>query len=130
MRSTIKKSKNIDTMISLNNNVLDRVCSYKYLGFILDDQLNFNKHISELCKIISHKLYLLAKIRKYITKYASIMIFKSMILSLIEYGDVIYEGTSISNLEEISKLFYRGRCICCLNNGYISKRDLCVECKI
>ena len=37
MKSTIKKSYNIDTIISLNGIILDRVCSYKYLGFILDD---------------------------------------------------------------------------------------------
>ena len=48
MRSNIKKSKAIHTVLSLNNNILDRVCSYKYLGFILDDHLTFNKHISEL----------------------------------------------------------------------------------
>ena len=34
MRSIIKKSKKLDTIISLNNTVLEKVCSYKYLGFI------------------------------------------------------------------------------------------------
>ena len=58
MRSNVKKSKSINMVLSLNNNILDRVCSYKYLGFILDDHLTFNKHIAELCKIVSHKLYL------------------------------------------------------------------------
>ena len=66
MRSNIKKSKTIHTVLSLNNNILDRVCSYKYLEFILDDHLTFNKYISELCNIVSHKLYMLAKIRRYI----------------------------------------------------------------
>ena len=66
------------------------MCSYKYLGFILDDQLNFNKHVTELSKIVAHKLYLLSRIRKYITKSASLNIFKTMVLSLIEYGDIIY----------------------------------------
>ena len=59
MRSIIKKSKNVDMLLSLNNTVLEKVCSYKYLGFILDDQLNFNKHISETVNVVSHKLYLL-----------------------------------------------------------------------
>ena len=27
-----------------NTLIIYRVCSYKYLGFILDDQLSFNKH--------------------------------------------------------------------------------------
>ena len=105
MKSIIKQSRNVDTIISLNDIVLNRVCSYKYLGFILDDRLNFNKHISELCKIITHKLYLLAKIRKYLTKSACITVFKTMILPLFEYGDILYEGTTKSNLEDLSKLF-------------------------
>ena len=62
MRSIIKKSKNADMILSLNNTVLEKVCSYKYLGFILDDQLNFNKHISESVNIVSHKLYILSKL--------------------------------------------------------------------
>ena len=130
MRSNIKKSKTTNTVLSLNNNILDRVCSYKYLGFILDDHLTFNKHISELCKLVSHKLYLLAKIRRYITTEACINIFKTMILSLLEYGDVIFSGTSVRNLSSIDRLFYRGLRICLNFNFTLSKEDVCNECHI
>ena len=128
MRSNIKKSKTINTVLSLNNNILDRVCSYKYLGFILDDHLTFNKHISELCKLVSHKLYLLAKIRRYITTEACINVFKTMILFLLEYGDVIFSGTSVRNLSSIDRLFYRGLRICLNFNFTLSKEDVCNEC--
>ena len=94
-------------ILSLNNIILERVCSYKYLGFILDDQLNFNKYLSEMIKIISHKLYLLSRIRRYLTNEACILVFKTMVLSIIEYGDIIYAGTSKANLDKIDKLFYR-----------------------
>ena len=67
MRSNIKRTKSVDTILSLNNNRLDRVSSYKYLGFILDEHLNFNKHVSEICNIVSHKLFLLSKIRRFLT---------------------------------------------------------------
>ena len=130
MKSSIKKSNNIDTIISLNEIVLDRVCSYKYLGFILDDRLNFNKHIGELCKVLTHKLYLLSKIRKYLTKFACITVFKSMILSMIEYGDIVSEGTTAKNLDDISKLFYRGLRICCMSRVKLTKEELCQECSI
>ena len=53
MRSNVKHSKSIDTVLSLNNNILDRVSSYKYLGFFLDEHLNFNKHISELRNLVT-----------------------------------------------------------------------------
>ena len=125
MRSIIKKSKTQDMILSLNNTVLEKVCSYKYLGFTLDDQLNFNKHVKELTNIVTHKLYLLSKIRKYLTKNACTTLFKTMILSLIEYGDIIYAGTNQSNLNKIVNLFYRGLRICENSNDPVSKEILC-----
>ena len=83
-----------------------------------------------MCNLISHKLYLLSKIRKYLTKNACITVFKTMILSLIEYGDIIYEGTTAKNIDTINKLFYRGLRICCTPQGKASKLELCQECKI
>ena len=130
MRSKIKKSKSEDTLLSLNNTILSRVCSYKYLGFILDDHLNFNKHITELCNTITHKLYLLSKIRRYLTTEACITIFKTMILSIMEYGDIIYTGATDGNLQKIDKLFYRGLRIC-LNYNYKAEREqLCLDCNV
>ena len=130
MRSNVKRSKSMDIELSLNNNILDRVCSYKYLGFILDDHLNFNKHITELCNLVTHKLYLLSKIRKYLTIDACITVFKTMVLSIMEYGDAVYSGTSACNLGKIDRLFYRGLRICLGNEINYNKTDLCSECKI
>ena len=124
MRSNIKKSKMLDIQLSLNANILERVCSYKYLGLILDEHLNYNKHITEMTKLISHKLFLLSKIRRYITTDACINIFKTMVLSVIEYCDIIYAGT----MQE--KLFYRGLRICLNYNITTSRKILCNECTI
>ena len=44
MRSLVKKSKSQNIVLSLNNQILEQVCSYKYLGFALDEHLNFNRH--------------------------------------------------------------------------------------
>ena len=130
MRLIIKKSKNIDMLLSLNNTVVEKVCSYKYLGFILDDQLNFNKHIGETVNIVSHKLYLLSKIRKYLKSQACIIIFKTMILSLIEYGNTVYAGTTNKNLDKLDKLFHRGLRICDGTITVMSRVQLRNDCNI
>ena len=83
-----------------------------------------------MCNLVSHKLYLLSRIRRYITTDACINIFKTMVLSVLEYGDTIYSGTSINNLNKIDKLFYRGLRICTGNDVYHSKEELCNECKL
>ena len=130
MRSLIRKGKTLDLKLSLNNQILEQVCSYKHLGLILDEQLNYNKHIKELKKLVSHKLYLMSKVRKYITESACINIFKTMVLSLIEYCDIIYAGSSQGNLLKIDNLFYRGLRICINNQAYFTKQDLISNCKI
>ena len=69
-----------------------KTCSFwavSYLGLVPDEHLTYNKHIKEINKLVSHKLYILSKVRKYITQAASIDIFKTMILSLIEYCDIL-----------------------------------------
>ena len=55
---------------------------------------------------------------------------KPVIESMIEYCDIIYSGTSQSNLEKIDKLFYRGLRICNGTNESISKSDLTKNCKV
>ena len=85
---------------------------------------------SELCKHITHKLYLISNVRKYITTEACITIFKTMILALFEYGDIIYSGTSCENLKKIDKLFYRGLRICTGSQIAYNKFELCNTCKI
>ena len=60
------------------------------------------------------------------------MIFKTMVMSVIEYGDIIYAGTSNRNLDKINKLFYRlrGLRICVGSEIYHSNEDLQRECRI
>ena len=40
----------LDIQLSLNANILQRVCSYKYLG--LHEHLTYNKRIKELNKLV------------------------------------------------------------------------------
>ena len=87
----------------LNGDKLIRVPYYKYLGVFLDTNLTFKKHIDVSKKLICHKLYLLSKIRKYINEFTAISIFKSMVVPLIDYGNIVYSGTSYQNLDKLQK---------------------------
>ena len=79
---------------------------------------------------VSHKLYLLSNMRRYLTNKACILTFKTIVLSIIECGDIIYSGISKSNLNNIDKLFYRGLRICDASNNKLSKEQLCDGCDI
>ena len=63
--------------ISLLGTKLQYVKHFNYLGMKLDDTLTFELHATESMRMVAHKLYLLARIRKYITTGQSIAMYKS-----------------------------------------------------
>ena len=127
-KSRVSKIHNVE--LELNGDKLVRVPFYKYLGVFLDTTLNFNKHIDVSKKLICHKLYLLSKIRKHITEATATRIFQSMITPLIDYGDIIYSGTSANNLDKLQSLQNRGLRVCTNENNYLSADLLHQRCKI
>ena len=61
---------------------------------------------------MSHKIYLLSKIRQFINERTALFIYKSMIAPIIDYGDIIYMGGTEDNLSKLQKLQNRGLRIC------------------
>ena len=53
-----------------------------------------------------------------------------MILSLIDYGNTVYAGTTNKNLDKLDKLFYRGLRIYDGTNTVMSRVRLCNDCHI
>ena len=114
----------------INENEFEKVISYKYLGITLDMNLNFNIHIENCLKLISHKAYLLSKIRKYIDVHTAIKINKSMILPIIEYGDVLYDGANQKLIQDLQTFQNRILRLCNNSDRYISTLQLHRECKV
>ena len=87
--------------ISLNGKELQHVDHYKYLGVILDRNLNFRLHIESILKILKYKMYVLAKLRPYLMVYASLSIYKTTILPYINYGDIFYHAANQGLLNKL-----------------------------
>ena len=84
-RNKLSKLKNPRPFLILNQEV-KYVSKYSYLGIVLDSELS----LAPLCKSIenrvSNKVYVLRKIRRYITYKAAIQIYKQMILPFFDYA--------------------------------------------
>ena len=106
-KQRIKNYKNLK--MTLLNDRIQQVPLYKYLGVILDNGLNFNLQLQQTMNKVSHKLYVLSKIRQFLTIKSAILIFKSMILPYFDYGDIVYMFTSKNELEKLDRL--QERCI-------------------
>ena len=87
--------------VSINNKLLQNVPTYKYMGFNLDQTLNYKYHLGTVMNNISFKLYLFRKVRRFMNEKSAIRVYKSMILPFYDYCDVIY---SFSMIPELNKL--------------------------
>ena len=76
----------------------------KYMGIVLDPQLNFGKHVEYLQSKLIPKIRTLGKISRIIKQSTSLMIYKTLILPIMEYGDIIYDCLSAKDAATLQKL--------------------------
>ena len=71
---------------------IEQVESYKYLGIMLDDKLNFSKHAAYIRSKVIPRLRMLGKLKQTISKNLKLLLYKTLIMPLFDYGDIIYDG--------------------------------------
>ena len=84
--------KNYNSVFLLGNIILEKVTEYKYLGLIIDSNLSFKTHRDMMVKRVNHKLSFFRRIRQYINDDTAQIIYKTMILPIIEYADFAYDN--------------------------------------
>ena len=96
------KKKNISYHPDLyfNQTKVKVVPAQKHLGLILDNKLNFNLHLKTVIDKITKSINVLRKLRFHIPRHSLITIYKSFILSQLEYADVIYDQPSIATFSD------------------------------
>ena len=92
------------TKIEINDKSLQYVRQFNYLGVKLDNRLTFELHANECIRLVSHKLYLLTKVRPFIDKKQALTIYKSKIMPYFDYGDIFLLGTQIKTKDMLQKL--------------------------
>ena len=116
--------------LTLLSQSLDFVEECDYLGIRLDYKLNMNSFMSKVKKSVLHKIYLLTKLRKFLTLEASITIFKSMVLPYFEYGNIFLEACEVSVLKKLDRVFVRGLRVTLKNYEKTDEHDLMKNVKI
>jgi len=87
--------------ISIENSILERKKSSTFLGLIIDDQLTWNDHVDHVCNKISSGVYAIRKMSFYCELSTLLLLYYAHIHSHIQFGLIIYGGTSQSNLTKI-----------------------------
>lgn len=103
---------NID--LRIEDSVIDRVQVFDYLGICLDSRLNFEQHVNELITACNYQIAPLCKIRKYIDSKTAVLLFKSHILSRMNYGLVFCIGATQTSMNSLQVVQNRALRVCLL----------------
>ena len=63
----LRDKQNTSLALNINGKKTKNSREIELLGFVIDNQLKFKKHIDNLCKKVSFKLHALRRIRKFLT---------------------------------------------------------------
>ena len=97
----VQKNVNYTVNLLINGRILVERKSLKYLGVIIDCNLNWKEHVSELCKKISRGVGILSKLRHFLDVRILIQIYYSIIYPFLRYGVIIWGNTYKTNLESL-----------------------------
>lgn len=100
--------------LRLGGQEVDYVTEYKYLGIVINMQLKFVKYMTQLTTTIAYRLSILSRIRSAITQSTALMLYKSMILTLFDYGSLFYRGVNISLINKLQVYQNKAIRIICL----------------
>ena len=98
-------NKKIEKM-KINDVVLTSIIEEKLLGFTLDSELKFEKHMTDICNKASQKIHLLSRIRRYMSLNKRRLLMKTFVESQFNYCPLIWMfhsrhlNNKINNVQE------------------------------
>lgn len=95
--------------LCIDNVPLSKVDSFKYLGILLDNKLSFRMHYNAFMQRLQNKMYLLNRIWRYINSFTALLIYKSHILSYLEYGSVFMDCIPLTLKQKLQRC--QNRCL-------------------
>ena len=98
---------NQDNNIKIGNDIITSKTSVKLLRVTIDNKLNFNEHVDNICKKANNKLHALARIAKYLNPDKLRILMKTFIQSQFNYCPLIWMFHSRQLNSKINKLHKR-----------------------
>ena len=90
--------------IQMENQIIERVKVMKYLGFEIDEKLDFNVQINSITKKLASKINVLYRIRDQITFDIRKIVYNSIIQPHYDYCSTLYINCTKEQIESMQKL--------------------------
>ena len=85
-----KLSQFNDIALVANNDQLENVTKFKYLGLIINQHLTWHHHIEQLQRKIAKKLGVLKRIKHLLPVYARRIYVSTMVIPILEYASIVW----------------------------------------
>ena len=104
-QSILLSRHNIETFnINIGDHIISRNNTLKILGITLDEKLNFNEHIRNICQTSSRQINALRRISKFLNQQCREKVYKSFINANFGYCPLEWMLCGKCNLRKIEKL--------------------------
>lgn len=90
-----------DTILSCTCDHIDIVEQHKYLGVILDHDLNWRPHIDYVKNKLKKYVFIFYNIRNILPRAVLKEIYRSMVQSILQFGIVVWGGTYVTHLNKL-----------------------------
>ena len=84
--------------------MIKSISSVELLGIQIDDKLNFNLHISKICKSAANQLNALIRLKQFLSFHAKEVLINSYIISNFNYCPLVWMFSSTQSLNKIENL--------------------------
>ena len=100
----LQNPDNFNFNIEVENKHIENVVSYHYLGVDLDNGLTYDKMLDNMFKKANRKLFMLKRIRPYITNSISNLVYKTHVLPMLDYADFLVESGHMEKIDRLNNL--------------------------
>ena len=101
------KSDNSDFEIKIGNRTIRPERTVKLLGVTLDDKLNFDLHVSKICKTASTQLNALYRFKSILHLQAKRVLVQSFVYANFNYCPLVWHFSSAKSLLKVEKIHER-----------------------
>ena len=96
-----------DVSVNIDGELIEGSNTVKLLGIKIDNKLNFNEHVSNICKKVSLKIHVLSRVSKYMDSRKLKVIMKAFIESQFGYCPLVWMFHSRTLNKRINHLHER-----------------------
>ena len=104
----IRRNSSVVQTITLNGKIIRTSDSLKILGVTIDNKLNFNKHISDVCNKASQRVRVIMRLRNLIPTPAKLVLLKSAILPYLTNCHLVWHFCRASDIRRLERIQERG----------------------